>query len=241
MCYSVSSNISDAEIHQLEHDFVCKWEEEERGEYYVANGFSHPKLPVITAEHKFKNYRWGLIPSWVKDWEGAKKSRVQCLNSIGEEADGKSSFRDAIKHGQFCIIPVNGFYEWHHFNDVKYPHFIYPKDKSVFLLAGLYNQWTNKAIDEVHDTFTIMTTRANERMEWIHNSKKRMPAILSLNDAKAWLDTGISYEQKKKLIEPFDPNLMVDHPISKQITNRKENPNNPKVMEPFEYPELAFS
>ena len=241
MCYSVSSKLSGIQLKQMETDFSIEFEEKEVPEFYVASGFSHPKLPIITSEHKFKNYRWGLIPHWAKDWEAAKKTRVQCLNSIGEEADSKPSFRDAIKNGQFCIIPVNGFYEWHHFNDEKYPHFIYPKDQSVFLLAGLFNQWTNKAIDEVHDTFTIITTRANDRMEWIHNSKKRMPAILNLNDAKTWLDTGVSYEQKKKLLEPFDSSLMSDNPISKLITSRKENPNNPKVMEAFEYHELGLS
>lgn len=240
MCYYVSSKISASEIYQIEHDFVVKWEEEERKDYFSVSGFAHPKLPVITSEKKFKNYRWGLIPQWAKDWEAAKKSRVQCLNSIGEEAASKPSFRDAIKNGQFCIIPVNGFFEWHHINDEKYPHFIYPKDKGLFLFAGLFNQWTNKAIGEIHDTFTILTVRANERMEWIHNSKKRMPLILNLQDAKTWLDTGISFEQKKQLIEPFDSNLMADHPISKLITSRKENPNSEAVLQPFEYPELGL-
>ena len=93
----------------------------------------------------------------------------------------------------------------------------------------------------MHDTFTIITTRANDRMEWLHNSKKRMPAILDLSDAKVWLDKGISYDEKKKLLEPFDSNLMADHSISKLITSRKENPNSTRVIEPFEYPELALS
>ena len=241
MCYYVASKLSNAEIVRIEHDFNTKLEETEVKEYFVASGFSNPKLPIVTAEGRFKNYSWGLIPHWAKDLDAAKKSRIQCLNSISEEASGKPSFRDSIKNGQFCIVPVNGFFEWHHINNEKYPHFIYPKNDSIFLMAGLFNQWTNKAVGDVHDTFTIMTTPANERMEWIHNSKKRMPAILNLNNAKIWLDKGISYEQKKKLLEPFDSELMADHPISKLITSRKENPNSQKVLERLDYPELALS
>ncbi len=146
-----------------------------------------------------------------------------------------------IKNGQFCVVPINGFYEWHDMKGVKYPHFIYPREAPYFLFAGLYNSWTNTAIDEVHDTFTILTTRANERMEWIHNIKKRMPVILSTENARLWLDKSVSYEQKKHLLEPCNVNLHSDHSISKLITSRKEKPNQPAVMKPFEYPELLLS
>ncbi len=241
MCYYSESKLSGEEIYQLEHDFVVKWEEEDRAEYFVASGFAHPKMPVITAEKEFRNFRWGLIPHWAKDWNDAKTRRTQCLNSISEEAESKPSFRDAIKTSQFCIIPVNGFFEWHHIGTEKYPHYIYPKNGGYFLFAGLYNRWTNKAIDEVHDTFTILTTRANERMEWIHNSKKRMPVILNTEQARTWLDKAISYGQKKHLLEPCEVSMMSDHPISKLITSRKENPNQPKVLERFDYPELLLS
>lgn len=241
MCYYVESKLTSYQLRDLEHEYVVNWEEESTDDFYAVSGFSHPKLPIITSEKSFKKYRWGLIPHWVKDWDGAKKIRIQTLNCIGEEAETKPSFRDAIKQGQFCIIPLNGFFEWHHFNDQKYPHFIYPKDKSLFLTAGIFNQWTNKAITEVHNTFTICTVKANERMEWIHNSKKRMPLILSKEESKIWLDKEVPFAEKKKLINPYEVDLMADHPISKLITSRKENSNVAAVTEPFDYPELALS
>ena len=109
------------------------------------------------------------------------------------------------------------------------------------ILSVKCEQWTNKAANEVFNTFTVVTTEANGRMEWIHNSKKRMPTILTTEEAKMWLDNGISFNEKKKLIRPFDESLMADHPISKLITSRKENPNSDAVMQPFEYPELDLS
>lgn len=238
MCYYTANNFSSEDIYQLEHDFVLNWEEPDYEPAYVKSGFSHLKQPVITAEKQFTQYRWGLIPSWVKDWASAKTLRIQTLNAIGDTLDSKPSFRGALKSGRFCVIPVKGFYEWHHLGKEKYPHFIYPKDSPYFLLAGLYEHWQNKESNETLDTFTIVTTRANERMEWIHNSKKRMPAILSTQGAKAWLDKELSFEQKKQLLEPYPPELMQDHPISKLITSRTENPNQARVMEPVDYPEL---
>lgn len=240
MCYYTASKLSKKDIYHLEKDFLVKWEEEKVPELFSVSGYDHPKMPVITSEGHFKNYRWGLIPHWVKDWESAKRSRDQCLNSIGEEAQSKSSFRDVIKNAQFCVIPVNGFFEWHHLGKDKYPHYIYPKNEPYFLMAGLYNTWVNKAINEVHDTFTILTTKANERMSWIHNSKKRMPVILDSAGAKLWLDREIAYDGKKHFFNPIDSSLMSDHPISKLITSNKENRNSIDVMKPYEYPELLL-
>lgn len=242
MCYFVSNVMTAADFVQIEHDFVLNWQEEEKPEpYYAVSGFVHPKLPVLTSNKEFKSMRWGLIPSWVKDWDSASKLRVNTLNAIGETIDSKPSFRGAVKNSRCCIIPVTGFFEWHHHsNKEKYPHYIYPKNYPVFLFAGLYEHWTNPSIGEVHETFTICTTAANERMEWLHNSKKRMPAILNLSSAKLWLDNDVAPDQKRKLLNPFDVTEMLDHPVSKLITSRKENPNQAAVMDAVNYPELAL-
>lgn len=240
MCYNASSVHGEEDIKSLEHDYVIKWQETEPPiKYYSVSGFSHPNLPVITNEGEFKNLRWGLIPSWVKDWENASKLRTQTLNAIGDTIDSKPSFRGAVKANRTCIIPLSGFYEWHHHsNGEKYPHYIYPKNSHSFFIAGLHEVWKNPAIGDVYETFTIITTAANERMEWIHNSKKRMPAILSFESSKIWLDNSISPKDKASLLIPYDINLMSDHLISRLITSRKENPNQPKVRERFEYQEL---
>jgi putative SOS response-associated peptidase YedK len=241
MCYYVASNLRELERGIIEHDFVLKWQEPSPPEtFFVVSGFAHPKLPVITDQKEFKNMRWGLIPSWVKDWESAGKIRVQTLNAISDTIAEKPSYRGALKSGRTCIIPVNGFYEWHHLGEQKYPHFIRPKNSPVFYLAGLYEKWTNQALGETHETFTIVTTAANLRMEWIHNSKKRMPAILNSENAKLWLDTELAPEEKKKLLQPYEVTEMLDHPVSRLITSRKENPNQPAVMEPCDYPELLL-
>jgi len=240
MCYYVASKLSASEIFQLEHDFVLNWKEEDNYDgYYAVSGFAHPKLPIITAEKKFSFFNWGLIPAWVKDWETAKKLRIQTLNAQSETIDSKPSFRNAVKEGRFCVVPLNGYFEWHHHsNGEKYPFFIYPKSEKFFFCAGLYENWKDNASGNLLSTFTILTTQANARMEKIHNSKKRMPVILNMDRAKLWLDHSLLFSQKKEMLIPFDEDLMRDHPISKLITSRKDNPNQAAVVEKFAYPEI---
>ena len=239
MCYYVASKLTGAEIYGLEHDFVVRWEEEETTPFFVAAGFAYPKLPVITSEKRFRLLQWGLIPFWQKDWESASKFRMQTLNAVSETLESKPSFRNAVKASRTCIIPVNGFFEWHHGEKEKYPFFIYPRHTSFFYLAGLYEYWTNAALEETFCTFTVITTAANERMAWIHNTKKRMPAILNGPEAKMWLDKDIAFSAKRELLKPFAETEMADHTISRLITSRKENPNQPAVVEPFTYEELS--
>ena len=241
MCYFVSAKMSPQEIFQLGEDFFRKWEGETFESLYAVSGFSHPKLPVISSEGRFRLLHWGLIPHWVGDWNMAKKIRVGTLNAIGETIHSKPAFKGAVQQGRFCVIPVNGFFEWHHhINNEKYPYFIFPKSGEFFFLAGLFEKWTNSELGDVYETFTIITSSANVRMEWIHNAKKRMPVMLNRDEAKLWINPNLSFNEKKNLLLPSNSDRMNDHAVSKLITSRKESPNQPAVTAPANYPELPL-
>jgi len=238
MCYYVASSFSVEDIIQLEHDFVLQWAESESPVNYCVSGFSHPELPVITAE-RFSKMTWGLIPSWTKNEEDARKIRVQTLNAQAESIHTKPSFRQAFKQSQCCIVPINGFFEWHHHsNGQKYPFFIYPKEQRYFYAAGLYESSLNPASQVRVKSFSIITTTANARMEWIHNSKKRMPALLSLDNAKKWLSSDLLSPEKLSLLKPYEPEDMLDHSISRLITSRTQDFNQEAVLQKHSYPEL---
>jgi putative SOS response-associated peptidase YedK len=54
--------------------------------------------------------------------------------------------------------------------------------------------------DTLWNTYTILTTDANEQMSQIHNSKKRMPMILTPEEESIWLQNGkISVERNIEL------------------------------------------
>lgn len=238
MCYYVATSFSAEDIIQLEHDFVLQWAEEDYGHYFCVSGFAHPYLPIVT-EEKIQAMQWGLVPSWVKDEDTAKKLRMQTLNAQSETVDSKPSFRSAVKAGRMGILPVKGFFEWqHHENGNKYPYFIYPTHNRFFYLATIFETWLNPTTQAPISSFSILTTAANERMQIIHNTKQRMPLILETEAAKQWIDPTPPFAEKQHLLKAFGTEGMKDHTVSRLITSRKDNPNQPAVLEYHAYPEI---
>lgn len=212
---------------------------------YYENGFDFKASPIITASkpRSFQLMQWGLIPWWSKSAEEAGEIRMRTLNSISEEMYEKPAFRDAAKEGKRCLIPCTGFFEWRWFKGgkVKYPYFIHHRKESIFSLAGLWSSWTDKSTGEMRDTYSVLTTRANPLLEKIHNSKKRMPVILSREFEKDWLNPLLTKADILALCEPIADSQLEAYTISKMITDRKvENKDVPAICRPFDYPELAL-
>ncbi|MGM0932382.1 MAG: SOS response-associated peptidase family protein [Bacteroidota bacterium] len=51
----------------------------------------------------------------------------------------------------------------------------------------MYSSWTNPETNELVNSYSILTTEANDLMSEIHNSKKRMPVVLKKEDRQTWL------------------------------------------------------
>jgi putative SOS response-associated peptidase YedK len=60
-----------------------------------------------------------------------------------------------------CIIPADGFYEWHKEGKRKVPMWVHLKTKEPFALAGLWDVWRKPDGKEV-ESFTIITTEPND-------------------------------------------------------------------------------
>jgi putative SOS response-associated peptidase YedK len=92
-----------------------------------------------------------------------------------------------------CLVLADGFYEWKWLDPKgksKQKYLLTLPDNKAFAFAGLWNTWTNRNTGETLNTYTIITTAANELMSEIHNTKKRMPVILNPEAEKNWLDGG---------------------------------------------------
>ncbi len=66
-------------------------------------------------------------------------------------------------------------------------------------MAGIWQPWKDLETGEYIETFAIVTTAANTLMEQIHNSKKRMPTILTEDLAWEWLFADISEGRIKEI------------------------------------------
>ena len=151
------------------------------------NGFSYPKTPIITDENPDEAILgdWGLIPVWAKNRDMQKSTLNARIDTLTE----KPSFKHSVSNR--CLVLVNGFYEWKWLDSKgkkKEKYFIrLDNGEEPFALGGIYNIWTDEETEETLTSFSIVTSNANELMAEIHNTKDRMPLVLSKEAEEAWL------------------------------------------------------
>lgn len=150
------------------------------------NGFSFPQTPVITDNRPdlIRLYTWGLIPTWAKD----RSIQKNTLNARIETLAEKPSFRQSVN--KRCLVISDGFYEWQ-WQDAagkkKKKFLLTLADGGLFAFGGIYSEWTDRETGEIMPTYSIVTTEALGIMETIHNSKHRMPVLLTQEQESDWL------------------------------------------------------
>lgn len=211
---------------------------------YHENGFDFLPSPIITAgaPNEFKLFRWGLIPYYMSDCDKAMALRLQTLNCISEGMYDKPSFKDALKNGQRCLIPATGFYEWRWLDEkgkTKIPYYVTSKNRNLFSFAGLYSRWKDKEANQYYYSYTIVTTRANEVMEYVHNNKKRMPVIIPREYEKDWLNKDLSKDDVLALCQPINKDFLGANTISKLITTKEADTNTADVLKLHNYEKVG--
>jgi putative SOS response-associated peptidase YedK len=160
--------------------------------------------------------RWGLIPSWAKDWSIGTKM----INARSETVAEKPAFRAAFKRRR-CLVPMLGFYEWKKVPAGKVPHFIHLRNGDLMAAAGLYEFWPGKDGVEPIESYTIITTAANEFMAKLHD---RMPVFLAEKDRAAWLDPkNEKAEGLQDLLKPYPTEGMDAYPVSTRVNSPKND------------------
>lgn len=122
--------------------------------------------------------RWGLVPHWSRD----RRVSARLINARAESVHEKPAFREAMKRRR-CLVAADGFYEWKRTGSTKQPFLVRLRDGAPFAMAGLWERWRDEH-DQVLDSCTIITTRANALVAPIHD---RMPVILPPETWDAWL------------------------------------------------------
>lgn len=209
-------------------------------------GFDFPEMPVISNQNPavIQMFHWGFVPRHTQNTEKATAFLTQynTLNAKAENLFDSRLFGESIRK-QRCLVLCSGFFEWRHKNpekknSEKYPFYVSLKDNGMFVFGGIWEKFTDQSTGEIIHTYAIITTQANEMMELIHNSKKRMPLIIEPENALKWLESGLSEEEIKSFFKPFDADKLKATPI-KRINPRLKYENDPGITVYYHYQELS--
>jgi putative SOS response-associated peptidase YedK len=174
-------------------------------------------IPIVmfdNGERHFRLVRWGLLPSWVKD----PRKFTLLINARSETVLEKPAFKNAIKRRR-CLIPADGYYEWHTEGDRKRPYFIHRHDKQPMGFAGLAETWMGPNGEEL-DTVAIVTAAASADLSVLHH---RVPVTIRPGDFERWLDCrGFGVEEAMPLLIAPEEGEFVWHEVSIRV-NRVAN------------------
>jgi putative SOS response-associated peptidase YedK len=138
-------------------------------------------VPVVIIENgnrHFRLMRWGFLPAWVKD----PRQFSLVINARSETLLEKPAFKNAIKRRR-CLIPADGYYEWHTTEQRKRPYFIHRRDGQPVGFAALAETWIGPNGEEL-DTVAIVTAAASPDLAVLHH---RVPVTIMPKDFERWL------------------------------------------------------
>lgn len=182
------------------------------------------KVPLITntKPNKLQYFTWSLIPSFSQD--GKADFKLSTFNATIERLE-ESKLWQPLLGKRHCVVITSGFYEWQYEDPLKKknskPHLIRARDSKFTYMAGLWSVWTNKATGEMIPSCSLITLPANSLMAQIHNTKGRMPAFLTTETSKIWLDQGLSFNERRKALEPV-PDEFLDTYVIRKVGDEEE-------------------
>lgn len=198
------------------------------------------RWPFVETRENLNNMRKGYT-----DARGKFNPPITTLNAVSEELlQPNKIYRDAALKRR-CLVLSSGFYEWRHVypigkktgkplkTAVTYPYFITLKEKEYFYMAGVWQPWTDAETGEYVESFAIVTTAANQLMEQVHNTKKRMPTILNEDLAYDWMFGNLD---EKRIAEIAKTQYPAEEMEACTIAKNFRDSLDP--TKPFEYAEL---
>jgi len=192
--------------------------------FNIAPGAYAPVLIRDAEGAILRAMRWGLVPQWAKSLAELKSKP---FNARSETAATGPMFRDSFRSRR-CLVPAQGFYEWQGSKSPKQPWYIHAKDQEDLSFAGLWSSWKDPGTGTVLDTYTILTTDANEAVRPLHD---RMPCMLHPSEEEIWLDPATSPDDCESLLRPYPAEDTDAYPVSRDIG--KVGSDGPSLITPL--------
>lgn len=185
-------------------------------QYNIAPTQPVPIIRSMSGEREFALVRWGLVPSWMKEFPTTRP----LINARAETLLEKPSFKRAAMRRR-CLFPVNGYYEWQRSGkSAARPHFIHQPNNDLFAIAGIWEHWQGADGSEM-ETAAMITTEANDSLKPIHH---RMPLILDKEAQDFWL--GMEDATPKEIsrwLKPAPTGFLEAHAVSPRVNKVSNN------------------
>lgn len=167
---------------------------------------------------------FGLVPAWAN-----LKLARSTYNARSETVATKPTFRTAWKRRQFCVIPLENFFEPNYESGKAVRWRIQHADGIPLAVAGLWEWRPNGGPDDRPlISFTMLTINADEHplMRRFHKpeDEKRMIVLLEPEQIDQWLQA--PHEAAPTYLKPYDAEKLVAEPAPKatRMSNIEKEP-----------------
>lgn len=139
------------------------------------------------------------------------------FNARCETVAEKSVFGRLLQR-QRCVVLFDGFYEWKKEGSRKQPFYVNTGEGNIMRMAGLFDVWSGNTEEDALYTYTILTTDASKKLEWLHD---RMPVLLTSDEqVEAWLDTKpVPDKLFSTICTPYNGEDLVWHPVTPSMSS----------------------
>jgi len=171
-------------------------------DYNIGPGREVPGIVTIGDAPAARMIHWGL-----------KTPQNFHVNARIETADKAPRFRENWAYHR-CLVPANGFYEWYADGVTKQPYYLYPEDREIAYLAGL---WYPAPQPDLPGTCILLTTEAAPAIRSIHH---RMPVLLPEDRHEAWLTARLP---KAEAIQAANQVPFASYRVSQRVNSVRNN------------------
>ena len=125
-----------------------------RPQYNIAPGKLAPIVRSDRREHLIlDSIRWGLVPSWADDPSVGYRLPSVSVHEVNTDPAFQTSFR-----ARRCLLLADGFYLWRSGEDgTRRLCWFHRPDRSIFAIAGVWEEWASKRSHECLLTFAMLT------------------------------------------------------------------------------------
>jgi putative SOS response-associated peptidase YedK len=176
---------------------------------YMAPMIRLPRANAAPGDRACLLGMFGMVPHWAD----VKLAR-QTYNARTETVGSKPSFRHAYRSRQFCVIPVDSFYEPNYESGKAIRWKLAHTDGRPLGIAGIWEYRSSGPEGQPLASFSMLTITADDHplMKRFHKpgDEKRMLVILDPEQYDSWLHAPL--EQASSFFVPYPASQLIAEP-----------------------------